>query len=132
MRSEHWISKKLTVLPLNSDKHQVACNDFACAHIQNCFGGDGDTTLWIDIDEKNFYSFTCRIVYCPIEFESMSSTSMKSQNKSLSQKCFLLLLLSPNTLFDLMEGFFSCLCVKRRFKRENQNMVRKGQSSTKK
>ncbi len=71
MRSEHWISKKLTVLPLNSDKHRAARNDFACTHIHNHFGGDGDSTLWIDIDEKNFYSFTRRIVYCPIEFENM-------------------------------------------------------------
>ena len=71
MNSEHWIAKKLTVLPINTDKHRAARLSFATQNIDNSFGGDGDPVLWIDIDEKNFYSFTQRIVYCPKEYEAM-------------------------------------------------------------
>lgn len=71
MNSEHWVAKKLTVLPINTDKHRVAQMEFATKNLENTFGGDGDPTLWIDIDEKNFYSFTRRVVYCPVEYESM-------------------------------------------------------------
>lgn len=71
MNSEHWVAKKLTILPINSDKHRVARMDFVRQNLENTFGGDGDPILWIDIDEKNFYSFTRRVVYCPVEYESM-------------------------------------------------------------
>lgn len=71
LNSEHWIAKKLTVLPINTDKHRVARMNFVSQNINNAFGGDNDPILWIDIDEKNFYSFSRRIVYCPKEYESM-------------------------------------------------------------
>ena len=58
MNSKHWIAKKLTVLPLNNNKHHQCRKEFSMANITNSFGGDGDPTLWIDVDEKNFYSFT--------------------------------------------------------------------------
>ena len=71
MNSEHWIAKKLIVLPINTDKHQAAQLEFSIQNMTNTFGGDGDPVLWIDIDEKNFYSFTQHIVHCPREYESM-------------------------------------------------------------
>lgn len=49
--------------------HQKNRVIFCQQNLHNSFGGDGDATLWIDIDEKNFCSLSRRVIYVPREFE---------------------------------------------------------------
>ena len=71
LKSSDWTAFKLQVLPLNTPVHQKNHLEFSTKNCDNTFGGDGSSILWIDIDEKNFYSFTKHIVYCPKEQEHM-------------------------------------------------------------
>lgn len=71
LRGPDWTRFKSKSLPINTAVHQQNRFEFASQNINNSFGGNHSSTLWVDIDEKNFYSFTRRIVYCPKEQENM-------------------------------------------------------------
>jgi len=60
---------KSHITPKNSVIHKENRLLFCQKYLNESFGGDGSSTFWVDIDEKNFYSFKHRIVYVPVEFE---------------------------------------------------------------
>ncbi len=71
-------------IPINLERHRLERVKFAQENLGNSFGGDKSATLWIDIDEKNFKSFSDnRVVYCPTElahlFEVFNANSKVSK-----------------------------------------------------
>lgn len=67
LKGADWKVLKRHVLPKNTAVHQENRVKFCQQFIGNTFGGDGDSIFWVDVDEKNFYSFHHRIVYVPAE-----------------------------------------------------------------
>lgn len=63
-----WASIRQKILPINTLRHQQERKGFCEQHLENSFGGDNCSDLWIDIDEKAFFQYSLRrIVYVPLE-----------------------------------------------------------------
>lgn len=63
-----WKTVYQKIIPVNTEIHQTNRKIFCEQNLQNSFGGDESTDLWIDIDEKQFYQYsTKQIVYVPLE-----------------------------------------------------------------
>ena len=73
MIKSHLTPKNLAV---HKENQLVFCQNY----LKESFGGDGSSTFWVDIDEKNFYSFQHHIVYVPEEFaEKFQHTHLESK-----------------------------------------------------
>lgn len=68
MKFGGWKSFRPKLVPKNNAVHQENRANFCEKYQHSSFGGDGDSVLWVDIDEKSFYSYSQRIVYVPEEF----------------------------------------------------------------
>ena len=69
LNSGLWLIKKPKLIPTNTPKHRENRLLFCDQYIAETFGGDGDPTLWIDIDEKAFVEMSRRVMYVPKELE---------------------------------------------------------------
>lgn len=67
MGGNDWKVLKSHISPKNSQIHKENRVKFCQQYQNESFGGEGDTTFWVDIDEKNFYSFQHKIAYVPKE-----------------------------------------------------------------
>jgi hypothetical protein len=68
LNGNDWKVVKSHISPKNLAVHKENRIKFCQQYLKESFGGDGSSTFWVDIDEKNFYSFKHRIIYVPVEF----------------------------------------------------------------
>jgi hypothetical protein len=120
-----WKVLKSHISPKNSQIHKENRGKFCQQYQNESFGGEGDTTFLVDIDEKNFYSFQHKIAYVPKEMLEKFQYIHLDSKTNIESVMFFGAIARPCPKYNFDGKCCSCQSVKRKYEKERENMGRK-------
>lgn len=114
-------------MPKNTKLHQENRVAFCKEYLNESFGGDGNSTLWVDVDEKNFCSLTRRIIYVPTEFEGLFKFQHAESKTKIEHVMFFGAIARPRPKFNFDGRILLIPVCEKKIRKRNGKYGKKGE-----